>query len=173
MTAGRDALPKLTSAVDGGVLVLGSKPGFDSTGSIRYRLTLPALQGLDVNGSGNVRGRVVATGPFAVRGSGSGETDLTGLTASNLVVRISGSGGIHLSGRASAQRVTISGSGTYDGNDLPTRQADVRLSGSGDAHVSVSRRLSADVTGSGDIIYSGSPLKVQSHTSGSGAVHAG
>jgi len=173
VTAGRDVLSRLTSTVKDGTLVLGSKPDTSSSGDIRYSLTLPRLEGLAVTGSGGTRGAVVADGAFTVEASGSGGIDLTGLTVSDLVVRMSGSGDVRLSGQAATQRVSIGGSGGYDGRDLTSRQADVVINGSGDARVNTSQRLSADITGNGDVTYTGTPANVQSHISGSGSIHPG
>jgi hypothetical protein len=47
------------------------------------------------------------------------------------------------------------------------------VNGSGDAQLNASQRLSAEITGSGDVTYTGTPVKVQSHTTGSGSTHPG
>jgi Putative auto-transporter adhesin, head GIN domain len=173
ITAGRDVLPRLASTVEDGILVLGSEPGLSSSGEIRYSLSLPRIERLVVGGSGTARGDVVVTGPLAVEASGSGGIDLAGLAVSDLRVRISGLGDVHLTGHASTQIVSITGSGAYEGRDLTTQESTIEAGGSGSAWVSASQRLRADVAGSGDVAYTGSPSKVEPHTSGSGRILPG
>ena len=49
------ALDRLTSDVDGDTLVLGTTPGPEIVvGEVRYDLTLPDLEAIELNGSGDV-----------------------------------------------------------------------------------------------------------------------
>jgi hypothetical protein len=169
ITAGREVLPRLTSAVDRGTLVLGSD-GRLIRGRIEYHLTLPDLDGLVVAGSGSAQGHVVATGPLILDLSGSGGLELTGLTVTRLTVSMGGSGDIHLTGHADEHTMRMTGSGTLHGDELTTHSADVEMTGSGDARLNVSQRLHAHLRGSGDLTYSGQPTTVEPRASGSGSV---
>ncbi len=173
VTAERDVLPRLTSTVEGGTLVLGSDAGRIRDSEIEYDLTLPALDGMVVTGSGSVRGVIDATGPLTVDVSGSGAVELTGLAVTSLTVSMSGSGDIHLSGHADEHRLRMTGSGAFHGDELTTQQSDVEMTGSGDARLDVSQRLRAHLSGSGDLTYSGQPTAVEPHASGSGSIRPG
>jgi hypothetical protein len=88
----------------------------------------------------------------------------------NLESGISGSGDVKLAGRAESSAVNVSGSGDYEARGLVTVNTLVHVSGSGDASVNVSNSLSASVSGSGDIRYTGGAHNVSASKSGSGEV---
>jgi hypothetical protein len=172
ITAGRTTLGYLTSTVEDGTVVLGSRSGHDARGDIAYELTLPTLDGMVIAGSGSAQGTVVADGSFTVTVSGSGSAALEGLAATAVTVQLSGSGDIHLAGTADAQSVELDGSGTYHGDDLTSHTGDVQVDGSGSAHVNVSNQLDAAISGSGTISYTGAPA-LTTHVSGNGTISAG
>jgi hypothetical protein len=146
-----DVLPVLTSDVVGGTLRLSVKDRavLRNADRIRYRLTVPTLERIAVDGSGDVR-----------------YADLEG---PRLTAEIDGSGEISVAGTVDEQEVTLSGSGSYTAVDLATRRADVRLDGSGDVAVRVSDALAIDIKGSGEVSYRGSP-SLQKNIAGSGDV---
>ena len=150
--ADADVLPKLTSDVVDGTLVLGTRGSISSSRPIKYSLTVASLDGIEVTGSGTVR-------------MSSVETD-------HLAVSISGSGDIDLAGRAESQVVKISGSGRYQAGDLESTTAEVHISGSGAAVVQVQDTLDVTVAGSGSVTYLGHPTVTQD-VSGSGQVTQG
>lgn len=144
-------LPLLEATVHDGVLRLGAKPGvsIQTTKPIRYHVTVKALSGINITGSGNVRA--------------------TGLDTDRLSTDISGSGSADLTGRADDVDLRITGSGSCDAADLRCKSARVTVSGSGTATVDATDRLTADVTGSGSVHYTGNPA-VEKRITGSGAV---
>ncbi len=146
-----DVLPVLTSEVTGGTLRLSVKDRtvLRNSDRIRYRLTVPTLDRILVDGSGDLR-----------------YADLKGPA---LAVEINGSGDVNLGGTVEKQVVNLSGSGTYTASDLATRSADVVVDGSGSAAVRVSDALTINLSGSGDVTYRGTPT-VQKDVSGSGDV---
>jgi hypothetical protein len=144
-------LPRLTSAIHDGVLELGQRGGpFFFGGDIRYELSLPSLDGIEVNGSGDVEA-----------------------TASGGAVRISinGSGDIEVTGSADSLDVEIDGSGEVDADDLAVGIAVVRISGSGDVRVYATGTLDVEISGSGTVTHRGGAT-VTSDISGSGSVDA-
>jgi hypothetical protein len=172
ITAGRTTLGYLTSTVEDGTVVLGSRSGHDASGDIDYALTLPTLDGVVIAGSGSARGTVVAADSFTVTVSGSGSAVLDGLAATAVTVQLSGSGDIHLTGTTDAQSVELDGSGNYVGGGLTSQTSDVQIDGSGNAHVTAVDQLDAGISGSGNISYTGSPA-LTTHVSGNGTVSAG
>ena len=164
------ALDRLTSEVRGDTLVLGKTPGPSlSLGSVRYELTVPDLEAIEVNGSGSVDARVSSRDAVRLEVDGSGEVDWSGIDAARLEIRISGSADIELSGSASEADIELDGSGDVDADDLQARDAVVVLDGSGEIDVAVSDRLSASISGSGRIGYSGDPT-VTKDVAGSGDI---
>ncbi|MFH8252784.1 head GIN domain-containing protein [Microbacterium sp. B2969] len=168
--APEDALEHLTSDVEGDTLVLGVKPGFDlGLGKVRYELTLPALQAVELNGSGDVESTVSASGTVRLTVEGSGDVTWTGLDAERVEVGLSGSGDLELRGSATELEIQLDGSGSVDAEHLDTQNAVVAIGGSGDADVTASGSLSVDISGSGRVTYSGDP-ELDSNVSGSGEV---
>ncbi len=172
VTAGTNQQVGLTSQVIDGTLILDSKAGSVS-GSISYALTVPPLRSVDLTGSGNAHGVAVLAGDAEVTVTGSGNASLSGLDLTSVVVDLSGSGEAELQGRSVTQRVSVSGSGSYRGAALVTDQSDVQVSGSGGAAVQATRRLTASVSGSGDVTFTGNPPELIRNATGSGSINAG
>lgn len=123
-----------------------------------------------IEGSGNVRLSLDTKAlEIAVNGSGDAEIDAVPDT---LKVSIGGSGDTNVRGSAKQLSVSISGSGDFGGSDFTVEDAEVNISASGNAGVNVSGKLTGSITGSGDIIYGGSPVSVQVKDSGSGDVRS-
>lgn len=163
-------LDRLTSDVRDGALVLGLKPGTVpfGWGEVRYELTLPSLDRVEINGSGDVDS-VVSGGDLSIRISGSGDVEVAGIDAALVEIAIDGSGDVSLGGTAVEQRIEIDGSGDIDNEDLRSERATVAINGSGEVSVYVTGKLDIEISGSGSVRYSGSP-DVRSDVSGSGEV---
>jgi hypothetical protein len=159
----------LTSDVRGGRLVLGTDTAISPTRDITYTITAASLDGVTIDGSGNVEAADIDSETFTAEINGSGNIHLTGLDLGSLESTISGSGNIDVSGTANDLGVEIPGSGNFTGDDLYALTGDVTISGSGTAAVNVSDILTAVVDGSGDIEYLGNPT-VDSTINGSGSV---
>ena len=144
-----NVLDRLTSEVRGGVLELGRRGGpMPFVGEIRYELTVPSLESIEINGSGDVTSTV------------AGET---------LTIAISGSGDVTVSGIADSLDIEIDGSGEVDADDLEVVDATVDISGSGDAELHVTGTLRVDISGSGSVTHRGG-AEVDADISGSGDV---
>ena len=173
VTAGTNVVDDLTSDITDGTLVLGTRPNRSVNGSISYTLTVPALTGIEIEGSGNVIGTAVLAGDARLTISGSGTATLTDLELSDLSADLSGSGDMVLSGTSSTTTVELSGSGDYDASALTAAHISVDSSGSGSVRVNVTEHLSVTSSGSGDVAYSGNPAQVDRNATGSGEVAAG
>jgi hypothetical protein len=170
--AGTNIIDRLTSEVVDGTLVLDAEGSFNS-GSIRYTLTVLDLDRVELAGSGNVTGAGVLSGDATLTLSGSGDVTVTDLRLTSLTADLSGSGTARVTGSGSSSTLVVSGSGDFEGTDLATERTQVDVSGSGQARVNVSEELTATVTGSGDVIYTGDPASVQRARTGSGDIVAG
>jgi len=150
ISAEDNLLPKLTSEVSGGTLILGPESGAKiiNTKPISYSLTVKDLTGLAVSGSGSITMSKLAT---------------TALSTS-----ISGSAAITASGTADNQDLKISGSARYQAEQLISKSVKVDISGSGIATVNASDVLEVQMSGSGTVTYSGDPKRVNQQITGSG-----
>lgn len=134
----------------GDVLLISSSGSFVSTSRIRIALETPQINSAEIGGSGKLEIRDVEQDKLA------------------LVIR--GSGDIIATGKVTGMRAEIHGSGNLDAAGLATETSAVTVNGSGDAMVQVADVLTAEVRGSGDIRYTGSPSQVHESVSGSGKI---
>ena len=150
--AEKAVIPKLTSRVVDGRLILGSQPNsaIHTTEPINYRLTVKDLRSLEVLGTANA--------------------DATGIETDRLAVTISGAGNVKADGTADEQEVDISGTGTYLAENLQSREVEINVAGAGSAIVNAKEKLDAKISGVGSIEYVGNP-KIQQTISGAGQVN--
>jgi hypothetical protein len=163
-------LERLTSSVNDGMLVLGVTPGTPGylVGKVSYELTLPSLERLEINGSGDIESDVPGS-DLAIEINGSGELDLDDIDASSVALEIGGSGDVELSGRADEFMLSIDGSADVRADELDSERVSVDLDGSGDIAVAASGALDVSISGSGSVTYRGNPQLTQD-ISGSGEV---
>jgi Putative auto-transporter adhesin, head GIN domain len=121
------------------------------------------------SGSTNVDG-VINTDDFKVVLSGSGSVS-TSVKSGQLHATISGSGSIKLNGSTGDAKIMISGSGQVEAKNLQTESANVVITGSGNVYVKAEKSVSAHITGSGNVEYSGNASVVDSRSIGSGRVN--
>jgi Putative auto-transporter adhesin, head GIN domain len=152
ITAGAKAIDRIRTEVEGGTLRISTKSrgltiGPDPLGDVSVSLGVPALDGLEVDGSADVL--------------------LSGLSARAFELRIDGSGDVRARGRVDALEMEVDGSANSNLRDLSTQTANVRIDGSGDTVLRVARTLELVLEGSGDVVYHGTPA-VSSRLEGSG-----
>ena len=164
--ADRDMLPKLTSDVHNGTLVLGIGGGWwnrlDLSTSlnrkvIRYHLTVTRLTGLAIHGVAHVDASGIRTDHLALRLDGAGTATIGALAAEMLYVEVPSVGLVQVDGQVVAQRVHLSGAACYNAAGLKSARADVSLMGVGQVSVSVSSELTVVIRGMGIVEYHGCP----------------
>lgn len=115
-------------------------------------ITMPALSGLRLAGSGNIS----TTGVF------NGITDFD--------ASVAGSGNIHFSsGTCLRFYSSIAGSGNINALDMIAETAETRTSGSGNTEITATSQLKVRIDGSGNVYYRGTPV-ISTTITGSGAV---
>jgi hypothetical protein len=168
-----DILKEIETEVKGNTLEIKFKSWhFKPTGKITINITVPAIEGLDVSGSGYIEGKgKINSKSLKLDVSGSGKIKIADLSATDIKTDISGSGKVELGGSdvISSHKIDISGSGAVSASDLQVESVKASISGSGNCRVFVKQTLHADISGSGHIYYKGSP-KVNANISGSGKV---
>lgn len=146
-------LPYFETKVVNNTLQLGFKQNVNvKNDNTDVYITMPALNGLQLAGSGNI----------STSGAFNGNTDFN--------VRIDGSGNIHF-GTGSTQNFysVIAGSGSIYAIGMISDKADVNTSGSGNTEITALSELKVTIAGSGNVYYGGTPL-ISTQISGSGAV---
>lgn len=169
----RDYLREVKTEIVGDELRIRRDKWFDSGNRrVTVRITMPALEGISVSGSG----RVTVNDPLRgdeldVAISGSGRALLRDVALGEVECSISGSGSLNIDGKGTIRELdlSISGSGGYQGETTGINVLEARISGSGSCNCYVKEMLRASISGSGNIFYSGNP-KIDASVSGSGKV---
>jgi Putative auto-transporter adhesin, head GIN domain len=146
--ASEDTLGRLTSDIEGDVLVLGTEPGV-TFGEVRYELTVPDLGTVELSGSGDI--------------------EWADVDGDRTEVRLSGSGDIELAGATLELAISIDGSGEVDAEDVDAQNASIAIDGSGEVAVSARDTLDVEISGSGRVTYVGDP-SLTTNVSGSGEI---
>jgi hypothetical protein len=150
VTTDDNLLPIIETTVEGDTLRIGSKHSYNTSLGVKVKITVPALDGVSVSGSGDIRA--------------------TGLKAGEMDTSVTGSGNVTLSGVVEGLRAHITGSGDLRAGELNARKVKITVTGSGEATVRATEELDASVTGSGDVRYSGKPPQVRKRVTGSGNI---
>ena len=145
--------------VDGGTLFIKSPNGVLAQPQTECVLELegPCITDIRLSASGRFTGLADGCDVRQIRASGSGGVRLEEVSATAVEVDLSASGGVTLEGAADALDLRVSGSGGLDAEALEVRRADVNISSSGTSRVAVTDRLSAKLSGSGDLHVYGAP----------------
>jgi hypothetical protein len=175
--ADEDAIDKVTTTVEDGMLVIGStKNGWWNVKVMEIHITMPRLETVKVSGSGNLITEGTFPGNDVFVGiNGSGDVSLE-LDARNLELKINGSGDLRLSGVRGKLLVGISGSGDVFAENLQLELCDVSIRGSGDVKLKGSAAsLILKQSGSGDVnayALNSAEVKAKSYGSGDAVVQA-
>ena len=165
-------LSKVKTEIDGDVLSVGLVKGSYSNVNLKFFITYKELEGVKCSGSGTMEvTSPLRTESFYAALSGSGDIILDKLEAEKLSVGISGSADMEIkSGSVDQAEIKQSGSGDFEGERLAIGELVVGKSGSGDTNVGDLGMLSVSSSGSGDVVYSGSPKLGTIKTSGSSSI---
>jgi len=142
---------RVETKVEGDTLAISTR-SYRSEIGISVEIGVPALDGIELSGSGTIGVHKLSGASFSADLSGLGKIRIDGQTA-KLVVDISGSGEAQL-------------------DRLSALAARVDISGLGDVSLTATNSLEASISGSGDITYAGNPRRVAKDVSGSGSISA-
>ncbi|HSF52475.1 MAG TPA: head GIN domain-containing protein [Algoriphagus sp.] len=165
-------LNKVKTEIEGDVLHLGLVKGNYNNVSLKFYVTYRKLEGVKCSGSGEMEVKSdVTAGEFYIGLSGSGDIIMKSLRADELEASISGSAKISIeSGAVGEAEINQSGSGDFEAENLAIDELDVSKSGSGNTYVGELGEVSVTSSGSGDLVYSGSPRMGEIRVSGSSSI---
>jgi hypothetical protein len=153
VTADDNLVDHVTTTVRSGSLLIADDVGsFSAKTPMMVTVSLPSLDGVTLSGSG----------AFTVEG----------VSGTDFIADLSGSGTMKASGTVDHLTAVLSSSGTVDLQDLVARSVIARLEGTGVMNVHATSTLDATLTGTGSIVYSGSPV-VTTHDTGTGSITGG
>ena len=141
-------------------------------GHARISVTMPAMTGVSIAGSGDVTVDQVHGDRFKASGAGSGTISVAALQVAAAELSLAGSGGAKLGGTAARLTINIAGSGDVDAGGLHASAADVSIAGSGSVRATVDGPAKVSIMGSGDVDLGGR-ARCDVHKMGSGSVRCG
>lgn len=146
-------LDRLDISVDGTNLKVSRKPtmGWQSGKGARIRVTMPAITGANVAGSGDMTIDKVEGDRFDAGVAGSGDLSVKAIKVQLLEANIVGSGDVSLWGNADKAAMSIAGSGSIRADELTTVTTTVSIVGSGDVSARVTGAVTGNLAGSGDL----------------------
>jgi hypothetical protein len=175
----QDALDRLEIVNENGELRIGLR---DRTSSwltswghhdgVTVHITLPALAGATIAGSGDMRIDRVQGERFAGAITGSGDMQVAALAVGEAALSVTGSGGITAAGTARRATGSVTGSGDLQLGGLEAADATLAVAGSGDISIRATQSATIELRGSGDINVAG-PARCTINKSGSGDVRCG
>jgi hypothetical protein len=194
-TGPQDRLDRLDVRVEENTLRIGHKKGNWSSWNddkVTIRVTLPALHGLrlsgsgdatadagsgpdfglSVSGSGNASIGRITSPAVAVSVAGSGDANIGTVATQALAIKTSGSGDVTAAGTCATATISVSGSSTIDAARLKCTDGTIGISGSGDVKLAATGTVAVRISGSGDVVVTGG-ARCTVKSSGSGDVTCG
>ena len=133
-------------------------------------ITTSSLSDLLVDGSVKLScDSVFTTNELKIKSTTSGEISLN-FDAENIKLDAEGSGLLKLNGRAANFNIESEGAGSVQAYGLLAKNVNFEVTGAGTCEISVSEKLSGEVTGSGKLYYQGNPKKVETNNTGTGII---
>ncbi|HUP67602.1 MAG TPA: head GIN domain-containing protein [Sphingomicrobium sp.] len=125
-------------------------------GKAKFVVTVPALRGATIAGSGGIKVDRVAGDSFEGTIAGSGGLQLASTDVKSLKLSIGGSGGIQAgTGKAKVVEYDIAGSGGIQAQGVNAEQAKISIAGSGSVTGNATSTAEVDIMGSGNVNISG------------------
>ncbi len=140
------------------------------SGDVKFKSIRAEQFKVGIHGSGDVVVDALEGKSVEASIRGSGDIEFPSLKAALVNISIHGSGDVYAAGAADKVDVEIMGSGDVRARKLVAREAAVKIAASGDAEVHAREKLTASVSGSGEVRYAGSPANVSKTVRGSGSV---
>ncbi len=171
-------LEKLVVEVKGDKLVIRPENhrgffnwGWGTAGKANVAITVPAISGATLAGSGGVAVDNVKGDTFDGSVAGSGTLTLNSVQVQSLKLAIAGSGDVRArSGQVGNAAYKIAGSGDIDARNVSAKTADVKIMGSGSIRGQATTTADVKIMGSGDVILTGG-AKCSVTQAGSGNVN--
>lgn len=153
ITGDDNIIKHVLSSVTGKTLRLDINKSYSSYFPIVVNVFSPTIQKMTLKGTSIVK--------------------LVDIKTDQLTLDVIGSVDIKATGRATTLNLKLNGTGDVKARYLDSDVVMVDIDGTSNAEVTAHKKLSANITGVGDILYFGSPDKVSKQVSGVGDIEAG
>ena len=155
------ALALLEVVVEDGVLVIRPQNedwlwNWGGLNEATYRVTVPRLDSITLNGSGDIRVDKIEGDSFSATLTQRGDLSIGSLKVDRAAFTINGTGDISAAGTARDTQISLAGRGDISARELQSKTASVLVNGSGDVKLTVDDRANVTVNGPGDVSIAGS-----------------
>lgn len=168
----QNVLDNLVIEVKGDELQIHPKNGVNfnwgKSAPVKIAITVPALHGATIAGSGTLSVDKVVADAFKGTIAGSGDLSLPSVKAKSVEFEIAGSGSASIGGAAETAKYVIAGSGELDAAELKSKDVQLTIAGSGAIDANASGTVKGEILGSGEArITGGAKCSVDKMGSGS------
>lgn len=163
-------MPLVRTEVVNGVLRIEIKKPVGHTTKMALYITVTNLKKIDASGAVDIRTETrIAVPELTIDASGASEGKFE-LAVDRLSLDCSGASKFKFVGSAANVDMDLSGASEIYAYEMLSENYRIEISGAGNAQISVSKKLSAEVSGAGSIRYKGSPAEVSQDMSGAGSI---
>lgn len=142
-------LPLVTAEVRNNVLRLSNKGNYSSSELVRFKISVPNLEVLNVNGAGKI--------------------DIKGMNNEQFAIDADGAPTINVSGSTKMVNIHTNGAGKINTYNLNAARAVVNSNGAAEVELDVDEHLDVTVNGPSSVTYKGDPV-VNKNVNGPGKV---
>lgn len=153
ITGDDNLVPLIKTHVEKGVLEISSEKSLRPKAKTLIVITTPQLESFTLDGAGNVK--------------------LIGMNTPRLAIELNGAGNIDGSGLAKELDLQLDGAGNLNLFELRGDRVSIDLNGAGNAEVHAISKLSATLSGAGNIRYRGAVKDISTTKNGVGNIKAG
>jgi len=143
-------IPLVKSEINGNTLHIWNKKNISPRRHIRIEIVTESLEGISSSGASKIL--------------------LKNYKGDELTIKGSGAGSFNLSGEVETLNAELSGAVNLRADDLVANEVFVEISGASDADVYAKDELHAEISGVGNIEYSGNPKVLKKSISGLGSI---
>jgi hypothetical protein len=144
-------LQYIKTEVSGNTLKIYSEGKISPTAKLNVKISMPALEGLDV--------------------SGASDAKIMNVKADSLELKASGASEIDILGEANELKAEASGASEINAENLRVQSAVVDASGASSAIVSAIDKLEVEASGASKISYTGEPKNIKQNASGASSIN--
>ncbi|HJU92353.1 MAG TPA: head GIN domain-containing protein [Pyrinomonadaceae bacterium] len=144
-----NVLPLITAEVRNNVLRLSNNGSYSTDEPVKFKISVPNLEGLDVEGAGKI--------------------DIKGMNNDKFEIDADGAPNINVSGNTKLVDIHSNGAGKINTNNLNAARAVVNSNGATQVELDVKEQLDVTVNGPSSVTYKGDPV-VNKNVNGPGKV---
>jgi len=167
--ANDDVLPFVITEVKNKQLNISTSKDLGKTTFVKLKISMKYLKEINASGISEIVVKNINSDKLTVNISGASDLVTNG-TTDEFVVNVSGAADLTANGSTDKFVINVSGASDVHAKNLKSKIVGVNISGAGDILVNAVDKLNVDISGVGEIKYTGSPSIISKDISGFGTV---